>query len=101
MAKDEQGELSKEEVAKRKKEAYAAATSRLREERRTEFDALYSQEAEARGVTYTPKPSAEQQAAEQVADLLNQFPNLKERFVPVDPEVVEPTPVDPVEEPKA
>lgn len=62
------------------RKAYGNATTRLREEHRAEFDALYSQEAEALGVDYTPKPTPEQKAAAEIDDLLERFPTLRDRF---------------------
>lgn len=61
------------------RKAYGAATTRLREQYRTEFDALYSQEAEALGVDYKPRPTPEQQAEQQLAELFEKFPHLREK----------------------
>lgn len=61
------------------RKAYGAATTRLREQYRTEFDALYSQEAEALGVEYTPRLTAEQKAEQQMQALLAEFPHLAEK----------------------
>lgn len=61
------------------REAYGAATTRLREARREEFDSLYVQEAQARGVDYKPKPTAEQKAEAELAELLEKFPHLRDK----------------------
>lgn len=72
------------------RQAYSTATTRLREQYRTEFDDLYSQEAEALGVDYTPRPTAEQKAEQELTALLEQFPHLAEKvranFGPSDDE---------------
>jgi hypothetical protein len=58
------------------KEAYQAATRRLRDEQRAEFNRIYAEEASTRGVEWKPKPTAEEKAAQQMADLLAKFPHL-------------------------
>lgn len=69
------------------KQAYSAATTRLREEKRSEFDKLYAEEAEKRGVTYTPKQTPEQKAAQELQEILTNFPHLREQFSEQPPEV--------------
>jgi len=61
------------------RKAYGAATTRLREQYRSEFDALYSQEAQALGVDYQPKPTPEQKAEQDLAELLAKFPHLRDK----------------------
>jgi len=61
------------------RKAYGAATTRLREQYRSEFDALYSQEAEALGVDYKPRPTPEQKAEQDLAELLAKFPHLRDK----------------------
>lgn len=75
----------KTERSNKLRQAYSAATTRLREEHRDEFDTLYSQEAQDRGVDYTPRLTPEQKAAQEMAELLEKFPNLREQFTP-DPD---------------
>lgn len=74
----------KTERSNKLRQAYSAATTRLREEHRDEFDTLYSQEAQDRGVDYTPRLSPEQKAAQEMAELLEKFPSLREQFTPDD-----------------
>lgn len=61
------------------KQAYSSATSRLREAHKEEFDGFYQEEAEARGVEYTPRPTAEQKAEAELASLLEKFPHLRSK----------------------
>lgn len=65
------------ERSKKLRKAYGNATTRLREAHRDEFDSLYSQEAESLGVEYTPRPSAEQKALQQLQALLDEYPQLR------------------------
>jgi len=89
------GELSNEERNARLKKAYSNATSRLREEQRLEFDRLYSEEAKKLGVVYTPKPTAEQKAKQELEDLLAKFPHLRDQLVNHTAEaVVNPAPAE-------
>ena len=60
------------------RQAYGAATARLREQHRTEFDTLYEEEANNRGVDYKRKPTAEEKAKAEVEALLEKFPHLRE-----------------------
>lgn len=75
-------EADTSERAKALRKAYGNATTRLREQYRTEFDSLYAQEAQALGVDYTPRLTPEQKAMEELKDLLNRFPHLRERIAP-------------------
>ena len=75
------------------KKGYSNATSRLREENREEFDRLYVEEAKKLGVVYTPKPSAEQKAKQDIEDLLAKFPHLRDQLVNGEP-VVNPAPAE-------
>jgi hypothetical protein len=60
------------------RKAYGAATTALREKHRDEFEALYVEEAQKLGVDYKPKPTAEQKAEQELRDLLEKFPHLRE-----------------------
>jgi hypothetical protein len=59
--------------------AYAAANKRLREENLDRFRELQVEEARNRGIDYTPKPTAEEKAEQQLADLLAANPALRQR----------------------
>lgn len=74
-----------DERSRKLKQAYRNAMSRLREDNRSEFDTLYSQEAQALGVEYTPRLSPEQKAAQELADLLEKFPALRDQFTQPNP----------------
>ena len=64
----------------KRREAYSAATARLRDSRKDEFRALVLEEAAKRGVTYEFRKTAEERAREQVQALLAQHPNLAVEF---------------------
>ena len=60
-----------------KRAAYSKATSRLREQYKDEFQALVAEEMGKAGVTdWKPRPTAEEKARKQVADLLAQYPEI-------------------------
>lgn len=67
----------KDERSKKMRAAYGAATASLREKYRDEFDQMYADECQSRGVEYTPRPSAEQKALQQLNALLEEFPHLR------------------------
>ena len=81
--KEEMTDTTKTE-ATLKREAYGAATTRLREQRRDDFNALLVEENASRGIDWKPKPTEEQKAAEQFAQLLAAYPNLATKFQPQD-----------------
>jgi len=60
----------------KKRAAYSAAETRLREKYADEFKALVNEEAAARGVTYTFRKTEEERAREQYTELLAKFPDL-------------------------
>lgn len=66
--------------ANRLRKAYTNATTRLRESRREEFDALYAEEAQKLGVDYTPRPTAEQKAEQEFDALLAAYPHLANKI---------------------
>lgn len=70
---------AKTEVALRR-EAYAAAEKRLREENRTRFDDLVQEEAKARGVEYKRRLTDEEKAEKALNDLLAANPALAAKF---------------------
>lgn len=61
------------------RQAYGAATARLREGHREEFDQFYAEEAQKRGVDYTPRLTPEQKAEQEFLRLLEQHPHLREK----------------------
>jgi Zn/Cd-binding protein ZinT len=68
----------------KKRAAYSAAETRLREKYAAEFKEMVNEEAAARGVTYTFRKTEEERAAAQLADLLAKHPNLAAQ-VPAPP----------------
>lgn len=80
------------EEAKRKRllrQAYGQATSALRVAHQDEFLGLYQEQARELGVEYTPRPNAEQRAAEQFDALVATYPWLADRLTQEDPDAVE------------
>lgn len=61
-------------------QAYTAAQARLREENKDRFNTLYAEEAKKRGIDWQPRKSKEEQALDQVVELLEQFPVLAEKL---------------------
>lgn len=61
-------------------QAYGAATARVRDNHRDEFNRFYQEEAEKRGLDWKPKLTAEQKAEQTLLDLLDEFPHLSERL---------------------
>jgi hypothetical protein len=62
------------------RQAYGAATRRLREAHRAEFNALMQEEAKGLGLDWKPKPTDAEKAAAQVAALLAAHPELREQM---------------------
>lgn len=95
MTTQQDEQTDKTERGKKLRQAYTNATTQLREAHREEFDNLYAKAAEALGVDYTPRPSAEQKAEEQISTLLDEYPHLRERLLavanPSEPKVSGPT----------
>lgn len=56
--------------------AYGAATKRLREAHRDEFNEYQKEEAKKLGIDWSPKPTAEEKARAQFQELLAQHPGL-------------------------
>ena len=61
-------------------QAYTAAQARLREEHKKRFNELYADEAKKRGIEWSPRKSKEEQALDQITDLLSQFPGVAEKL---------------------
>ena len=59
---------------------YGQAQTELRERYRDEFNGLYQKYLAAVGIEWTPRPTPEQLALEQVQTLLQQFPGLAEKL---------------------
>ncbi len=88
---------AEQELAEKQKTAYRNAMKRLREENVEAFNKLRVEEAAKLNITWTPKPTEEQKAAEQLARLIETYPHLAEELrrgatpeadpgEPVDPE---------------
>jgi len=69
-----------EDKATLQRAAYSAAEKRLREENRDRFNALMAEEAQARGVDWKPRPTAEEKAQAELDRLLAEHPALAERL---------------------
>ena len=70
------------------RESYTVATQRLREAHLEEFNAFRQEEAKARGVDWTPRPTADQKARAELERLLAENPTLIDELA----ERVKPTP---------
>lgn len=62
------------------RQAYGKATTELRTTHKDEFNTLYAKHAAALGVDWSPRPSDEQKAEAQFADLLANYPHLADRL---------------------
>lgn len=67
------------DAAALRREAYSAAQTRLREENRDAYNRIMAEEMQARGIDWAPRLTEEEKAAKQVADLLAQYPSLREQ----------------------
>ena len=74
-------EMTSEERDKRLQKAYTAATQRLRDAHRDEFNTLYETAATEQGVEWKPRQTAEQKAESEFDRLLAEYPHLKDRVV--------------------
>lgn len=61
---------------KKKSAAYTAATTTLREAHREEFVDYLKKEYADRGLTYVPRKTARERAAEDLARIAREFPDL-------------------------
>lgn len=66
------------------RKAYGAATTRLRDAHRDEFNRLMKAEAEALGVEWSPRLSAEEKAEKDLIALLAQHPTLAAQYQKVE-----------------
>jgi hypothetical protein len=67
------------------REAYGAATKRIREDNRSTFNLYMQEEMKARGLEWAPKPTAEEKAEAQLQAILAEHPGLAARITG-DPE---------------
>jgi transcription initiation factor TFIID subunit TAF12 len=63
-----------------KRAAYSAATTRLRDQHRDDFNILLREEMARRNVEWAPRPTDQQKAERQVNDLFEKYPELKVKF---------------------
>lgn len=66
--------------AQKRRAAYSAAETRLREAHLDEFKTLVMEEASNRGVTYVFRKTEVERAAEQLRQLLTDHPELREQI---------------------
>lgn len=71
-------EATKADKATLQRQAYGKAQARLREAHRPEFNEYMAEEAKALGIDWSPKPTEEQKAAQQLHALLAAHPHLRE-----------------------
>lgn len=65
----------------KRRQAYNAAETRLKDEYKDRFRALVQEEAGKRGVTYEFRKTEEEKAREQYEALLAKYPNLRDQPV--------------------
>lgn len=63
-----------------KRAAYSAATTRLRNDHREEFNRLVKEEMAARDIEWEPRPTEEDKASTQIEALLEKYPDLRAKF---------------------
>lgn len=81
-ATDDTTSDSKAERSKLISQATWEAQKRLRKNHEVEFNDYMVEEAAARGIDWRPKPTAAEKAAKQITELLEQHPELRDRFEP-------------------
>jgi hypothetical protein len=69
-----------EDTSTNRSKAYSAATARLREAHRTEFDTYLTEEMGKFGLVYKPKPTEAQKAEAEIRRLLAAHPELRNLF---------------------
>jgi hypothetical protein len=74
--------VKEQSVNQKRRAAYSAAETRLRENHAEEFRTLVTEEATARGVEYVFRLTEEEKAAKQLADLLAKYPGLGQNLPP-------------------
>jgi hypothetical protein len=80
---DEKAKTERDEALRK---AYAKATKRLREAHQPEFNALYAEEAKVLGYDWSPKPTKEEKARDELNRLLAEFPHLAAQIGPEEPQ---------------
>lgn len=60
------------------RQAYTAATAKLRDEHRAHFNSLMQVEAKRLGVNWKPRPTSEERAREDLRQMLADSPDLRE-----------------------
>lgn len=77
---DQTEEKAEQQAQDPHRASYSAATKRLRDEFRDRFNELMAQEMKNRGQQWSPRPTEEQKAEKEIADLLEKYPELKVKF---------------------
>lgn len=75
MAPKKNAETEQTEAQKKAK-AYGAATARLKDAHRPEWLGLVAEEMSSLGIEWSPRPTPEERAAQQMAALIAEFPGL-------------------------
>ena len=73
-------EMTQQERDRLMSQAYGAAQKDLREAHKKEFDSYYQKRAAERGIEWTPKKSKQEQALDQITDLLQEYPEIAEQL---------------------
>ena len=60
-------------------QAYGAAQKDLREKYKDEFNRYYQKRCAERGIEWTPRKSKQEQAMDQIIDLLSEYPDIAEQ----------------------
>lgn len=81
------GEKKNDGKGKLLNKAYGAATAKLRDAHRDEFNRLYQAEAAELGVEWKPKLTPEQKAKNDLDAILAEYPHLADDFREREPEV--------------
>jgi hypothetical protein len=72
--------MAENDTDKAKREAYSAATTRLRDAHREDFNTFLVDENQKRGITWSPRKTDEEKAAETLAKILKDYPDLATRL---------------------
>lgn len=73
VATDEQSQGERDRLMS---QAYGAAQRELRTAHQDEFNGYYQKQCAERGIEWTPRKSKQEQALDQIQDLLTEFPDL-------------------------
>ena len=77
---EQASEMPQQERDRLMSQAYGAAQKDLREAHKKEFDSYYQKRCAERGIEWTPRKSKEEQALDQVMDLLTEYPSIAEQL---------------------